>query len=159
MLKRIRPYITNYVASLVYKTHVLPMLDYADFLVESGRTEKIDRLENLQKRALKLIDNKLHRGETVDRLLELYGLQTLQKQRENHHLVLMYRLSQEKTYLESYRPGIELRSNRKIKLKIKTTKLTKVMNSPYYRGVRLWDNLSEKAQRATTKVKFKQFLL
>ena len=38
MLKRcIRPYINNGVASLVYKTHVLPMLDYADFLVDSGR--------------------------------------------------------------------------------------------------------------------------
>ena len=62
MLKRIRPYITNHIANLVYKTHVLPMMDYADFLVDSGRMEKIDRLENLQKRGVKLIDNKLHRG-------------------------------------------------------------------------------------------------
>ena len=47
MLKRIRPYISNYVANLVYKTHVLPMLDYADFMLDSGKTSKTTRLDNL----------------------------------------------------------------------------------------------------------------
>ena len=77
MLKRIRPYITNSIANQVYKTHVLPMLDYADFIVDSGRAEKIERLDNLQKRAVKLIDNKAHRRCSTDELLALYGLQTL----------------------------------------------------------------------------------
>ena len=81
MLKRIRPYITNTVANLVDKTHVLPMLDYVDFLVESGRADKIERLDNLQKRAVKLIDNKLNRGLSTDRLMNLYGLETLVKRR------------------------------------------------------------------------------
>ena len=36
------PLITNSVAALVYKTHVLPMLDYGDFLVDSGKLSKID---------------------------------------------------------------------------------------------------------------------
>ena len=61
MLKRIRPLITNSVAALVYKTHILPILDYGDFLVDSGKLSKIDRLNNLHKRAVKLIDNKAHR--------------------------------------------------------------------------------------------------
>ena len=90
--------------------------------------------------------------------MEFYGLQTLRKRRESHHLVLMYRLSRDESYVESYRPDIELRSNNKIKLKIRTTKLTKVLNSPYHRGVRLWDQLSKESQRATTKVKFKRLI-
>ena len=56
------------------------------------------------------------------------------------------------------RPDIVLRSNIKIKFRIKTTQLTKVQNSPYYRGVSLWDRLPVDVQRATTKVKFKDFL-
>ena len=40
----------------------------------------------------------------------------------------------------------------------RTTKLTKVAYSPYYRGVRLWDRLNESTQKATTKVKFKQLI-
>ena len=57
MLERIRPYVTSSTANLVYKTHVLPMLDYADFIVESGRTDKIERLNNLQKRAVHVISS------------------------------------------------------------------------------------------------------
>ena len=55
MLKCIGPYITNIVSNHIYKTHVLPMLDYADFLVDSGRLEKIERLDTLQKRVVKVI--------------------------------------------------------------------------------------------------------
>ena len=158
MLKRIRPYISNHVANLVYKTHVLPMLDYADFLVESGRMEKIERLNNIQKRAVKLIDNNLHRGLDLKQLMNIYGLESLSERRKHHHLVLMYRLKDDLEYFDTYRPNIGLRNNNKIKFKIKTTKLTKVLDSPYHRGVRLWDHLSEETQRAVTKVKFKQLI-
>ena len=158
MLKRIRPLITNSVAALVYKTHVLPMLDYGDFMVDSGKLSKIDRLNNLHKRAVKLIDNKAHRDQDIAQLMSTYGLESLLKRREKHHLSLMYRLKDDKDLLEQYRANIELRNNSKIKFKTRTTKLTKVANSPYYRGVRLWDRLNESTQKATTKVKFKQLI-
>ena len=64
----------------------------------------------------------------------------------------------DKDLLEQYRANIELRNNSKIKFKTRTTKLTKVANSPYYRGVRLWDRLNESTQKATTEVKFKQLI-
>ena len=158
MLKRIRLYISNYVANLVYKTHVLPMLDYADFMVDSGKTSKTTRLDNLHKRAVKLIDNKANHVLNDIQLLDLYGLEKLVSRREKHHLTLMYRLKDNDDLIEPYRANIELRNNNKIKFKIRTTKLTKVTNSPYYRGVHLWDQLNESTQRATTKEKFKQLL-
>ena len=43
-------------------------------------------------------------------------------------------------------------NDNEIKFKVRTTKLTKVLNSPCYRWVRLWDGLAEDIQRATTKV-------
>ena len=69
LLKRIRPLITNSVANLVYKTHVLPMFDYAEFLVESGKIEKIDRLDTIQKQALRIIDCKTNQGLTITGLV------------------------------------------------------------------------------------------
>ena len=72
MVKRIRPLITNSVAALVYKTHVLPMLDYGDFLVDSGKLSKIARLNNLHRRAVKLIDNKAHRDQDIAQLTSIY---------------------------------------------------------------------------------------
>ena len=53
---------------------------------------------------------------------------------------------------------ISILNNSKIKFKTRITKLTKVANSPYYRGVRLWDRLNESTQKATTKVKFNQLI-
>ena len=118
LLKRIRPFITNSVANLVYKTHVLPMFDYADFLVESGKTEKIERLDTIQKRVLKIIDSKTNQGLDDSQLLTLYGLQTLAVRRAQHHLVLIYRLKQEKDYIDTYRPPVMLRNSNKIKFKL-----------------------------------------
>ena len=73
-------------------------------------------------------------------------------------LALMYRHSKTVSNLEERRPDEILRNNNKLKFKIQTTKLTKVQNSPYFRGVSLWDPFPEEAQRATTKVKFKNLL-
>ena len=39
------------------------------------------------------------------------------------------------------RPKMELRSRNKVKFKNKFTTITKVQNSPLYRGIFLWDQL------------------
>ena len=56
LLKKIRPYITNGVAAQVDKTHVLPMLDYADFITDSCIKSKVKTLGKIQKRAIHVID-------------------------------------------------------------------------------------------------------
>ena len=60
--------------------------------------------------------------------MNIYDIRSLTKRREDHHLSLMYRLKDDEEYIETYQAGIGLRSNNKIKFKIKTTKLTKVLN-------------------------------
>ena len=91
-------------------------------------------------------------------LLNLYGIEDLVMRRRKHHLSVMYRQSRINSKLDEYRPEMGLRSNPKIRFKNKVTQLTKVQNSPYYRGVTLWDRLPVEVQRATTKVKFKRDL-
>ena len=155
-LKYIRPYITNHVANLIYKACIGPIMEYADFLTDSCNKVKTSKLDRIQKRALKIIDQSIHKDNTRDELLVMYGLEELEVRRQRHHLAIMYRQSHTHTNLEVRRSDVELRSNLKVKFKIKTTKLTKVQNSPYYRGVTLWDRLPSGVQKATTKVKFKQ---
>ena len=48
-----------------------------------------------------------------------------------------------------------LRSSVKVKLKSDFTKLTKIQRGPYYRGVKLWDNLPETVQKEMDESKFK----
>ena len=114
LLKRIRPYISSPVASLVYNTHVLPMLDYADFIVESGKMEKVDKLDSIKKSGVRVIDNKNHGNKTFEQLLCHYGIKTLADRRYDPHQVLMYRLSTNMGYTDTYIPAIVLRNNNKI---------------------------------------------
>ena len=58
-----------------------------------------------------------------------------------------------------YKDYVILRSRNKIEFQTPVTTLTKVMKSPYYRGVSLWDMLNEEVLGATTKVRFKETFL
>ena len=56
--------------------------------------------------------------------------------------VCMYKLGKQNiNKLQIQRPKIELRSKNKVKFKNKFTNITKVQNSPLYRGIFLWDQL------------------
>ena len=87
----------------------------------------------LQKRAVHTIDYKTHHGMTYAQLLDLYGLMSLAERRRKHQLCLglMYRLSHNLDYIDRRLPDINLRSNQKVKFKLKHTRLSKISNSPY----------------------------
>ena len=46
---------------------------------------------------------------SMSQLMSTYGLESLLKRRERHHLSLMYRLKDDKDLLEQYRANIKLR--------------------------------------------------
>ena len=70
----------------------------------------------------------------------------------------MYAQSKNLVNLVSRTEGMVLRNTNKVKFECKRTDLTKVLESLFYRGVSLWNRLSEEMQKSLTKVKFKQFL-
>ena len=122
-LKNIRPYITNSVASLIYKTCIRPMMEYADFLVDSCNKQNTSKLTRIQKRAVKIIDQARHKDFSYKDLLNLYGIEDLVMRRRKHHLSVMYRQSRINSNLDEYRPEMGLRSNPKIRFKNKVTQL------------------------------------
>ena len=70
-----------------------------------------------------------------------------------------YRLSKKNDNLEIARPAINLRSYSKIHFKKrKRRKHEKYLKSQLVRGVKLWEMLPEKLQKATTYVKFKSLV-
>ena len=106
----------------------------------------------MQERALTLIGQG---GQNKNIIRNTYDIESLQARRRKHHLALMYRMSRIDAYIDQDKPEIVLRNRLKIKFITPKTKLTKVMKSPYYKGITLWDMLPLEIQRATTKVKFK----
>ena len=71
----------------------------------------------------------------------------------------MYRQSKRTSILDSVRPTINLRSNKKVKFKKQSKyRYTMYLKSPTMRGMKVWDMLPATVQKATTKVKFKSLI-
>ena len=154
-LIKMRKFITSHIACTIYKQVIVPLLDYADFLIDSGPSYFIKRIENLHEKALRLIDCKKHKKAEIGNLEIIYGIDPPKKRRKDHHCVIMYRLSKQGGNLDSYRPSMILRSRSKVKFKEKRRILQGILKSPMYRGIKLWNMIPEDVQRALTKVKFK----
>ena len=157
-LIKMRKYITSDIACTIYKQVILPLMDYADFLIGSGPAYYIKQLGNLHEKALRLIDCMKHKKLDASGLERLLKLESPKRRRYQHHCAFMYRLSKKGGSLDMYRPTIRLRSRNKIKFKVQKRNLEGILKSPLYRGIKLWDMIPESVQRSTTKVKFKSNL-
>ena len=104
-----RKYISTDIANLIHKQTIIPLFDYADFLIESGQRIYIDRLDVLHEKAICIIDCK------KNGLLDCKCLVSPTTRRREHHCAIMYRLSRVMGYLDTYRPRINLRSRKKVK--------------------------------------------
>ena len=122
-LKNILPYITSSIASLIYKICIRPIMEYADFLVDSCPKRATGKLINIQKRAVKIVDQARHKNSTYEDLLEIYNIEELAARKRKHHLSVMYRQARDKDNLVSYRPDTDLRSNSKIRFNKKMGQL------------------------------------
>ena len=157
-LMKMRKFITSKIACTMYKQVILPILDYADFLIDCGSAYYIKKLNSLHEKAIRLIDCKKHVNIEVDELGKVYKLQVPKYRRNEHHCAVMYRMSKQGGTLDNYRPPIRLRNRNKIKFKSSKRNLEGVLKSPLYRGIKLWDRIPENIQRSVTKVKFKREL-
>ena len=138
-MSRLCKYITSKIACLIYKQIILPICEYADqrLLVELGPSEKVSRLQSLQDKAVRIIDNNEHRGVGTEGLNNLFRMDLLKLRRPEHLACSMYRLSTNASRVETGRPRVHLRSRNKIKFKIQKRTYEKYLKSPLSRGITL----------------------
>ena len=84
-----------------------------------------------------------------------YDIEDLSKRRKEHLLMLMYEHQYNTDFLEENRPDMALRSHNVAKFKIKTTKIHRLDESPFYRGIYLWDGLPVELRSSVCKKHFK----
>ena len=139
----------------MYKQTIVPLFDYADFLIESGKNKYSNRPDELHVKGLRIIDANRHRNDPDSFLEKEYGLLTPTMRRHEHHSMVMYGQRGDVGKLDTYRPAMVLRSNRCIKFCRRKTNLCGIDKSPMMRGIKIWNLIPPKIQGATTKVKFK----
>ena len=155
---KMRKFLTSHLANTLYKQVILPLFDYADFLIDGGPMYYIRKIDNLHEKAVKIIDCNKHRIDDLNVLENVYFLERPERWRKEHHCMIKYRLSKFGENIDTYRPTIRLRSRKKVKFKSNKRNLEKILKSPLYRGIKLWDMIPESIQRSLTKVKFKRLI-
>ena len=137
---------------------IWPHLDYIDFVVDSGSANRIQRLDNLQNKAIRRIEYCINAELRQDkkRLSDKYKIESLRLRRKRNLVKIIYSQSANVENLDLASSGKNLRSENKVKLKNDLTSKTKVFNSPLYRGIRLWDKLPMDLQKETDKNVFKK---
>ena len=155
-LHKLPKYVSSNISCLIYKQTMLPVVEYADIMSDSGPTEKITKLQKLQDKVLYTIDNGENPNLDADQLSINYRILPLKLRREEHLSSLMYRLSKNVELLESVRPDVHLRNRNKIRFRSHKGTYEKYLKSPMSHGITMWDLITEAVQRSTTKVKFKK---
>ena len=157
-MSRIRVFITDKIACKIYKTMIRPHLEYVDFIIESGSKNLIHKLDCLQERALRRIEYcpLSENRKSYPELEVYYGIENLHIQRHRSLLVYMYNQSKVEINLVKKTCDRILRSDNKASMQYKFSNLTKLHNSPFYRGVKLWNTLPAEVQKCDRKSEFKK---
>ena len=157
IFRKIRRFISERTAILVYKQTIRPLIECCSFIFNSGKTPKVTKIDKIQTKCVRIIENVndklLRRDEDV--LNSKFGLMSLQHRRDIQLGCIMYKYS--KNTLSVNREN--LRSEGKVKFNCPFTRKSKIRASPFYRGVDLWNSLRVEHHRAENKKRFKNLLL
>ena len=145
---------------LIYKQTILPIFDYVYILVNSSTQRKIAKLQPLQNKAVKIIEKLDGYVSTADMksLHDKLNLKMLTDRRKMFMLKMIYKQSKDPENVNTYRPGIVLRTGPKVKMKLAFTDKDRVYKSPYYLCNQLWNKLDSKIQLSTSLIEFRESL-
>ena len=157
MLRKIRCYITKFAAMCIYKQMILPMFDFAGFMLISctlGQKRELRKLQNRGIRTCLLYNRRDHIP--IPRLHNEIKVLSLEQRRQIQLLKLLFHRSKKQRHLKI--SARTTRGNMKVKFDIMSRTTTKYLNSPFLRGTVLWDKLPAEIQKTETIYKFKKML-
>lgn len=162
-LTHLKRYVNKKTLLLVYKTAILPIVEYAN-LTHSLLTKKLNnKLQRLQNRALSIIYfnyyQPLQERETMEELHQIAKLAPIKQRAEKQLLCLMFRWSFNETKYPQIM-GINenriTRASRKIRFDVPRPKTERYKQFPHYRGAQIWEALTYSTQVAPTYEAFKR---
>ena len=155
LFQRMRNFLNVKAALLVYKSMMLPILEYGDVFLSAASVAGRKKLQTLQNKGLRCALNKGMEESSDVTHLEA-GLLKLKYRREQHVLNFMYDWSLDSSKLKkSPALGVKTRSQSKRLLKIKKTRTEKYKKCLAYNGPSKWNALSKDSHQIASKLAFK----
>ena len=157
--QRMRSFLDTRAAVLVYKSMLLPLLEYGDIFLSATTAENRKKLQVLQNKGLRCALNKGIEMSSDD-LHEEVKLHKLALRREQHLLNFMHDWARDPGKLKAKsRSSIKTRSQNKKLLYTKKPRSEKFRKSFAYQGPMRWNRLPEAFHHTTTKGSYKVLVL
>ena len=150
---RVRRFLNTPAALTVYKSTILPIIDYNDHFQMLWNADKLRKLQKMQNWGLRIVYNNRNPKLDEAELHQEANLTLLKSRRVLHLLSLLYFRAKDKENLDN-RP-IATRQFAKIKFKVINPVIKKAFKSPNYLGAQLWDLLPRETQAEPTFQTFK----
>ena len=153
VLSKIRKFVDSRTALLVYKQAILPLAEYAGFVLISCNIGQRHDLQTLQNNALRLC-KRYHLLDRIqiEQLHDECTILGLEQRRRKQLLRLMYLHSKNEDNIK--KPVRVTRLETKLVFKTPAKCTTKYLNSPFYKGTLLWNGLSSELQRSDSVERF-----
>ena len=155
LLSKIKYYITDDAALKVYKTMILPYLDYGDIFFINSNSNQLKKLQTLQNRALKICINP-EPDVTVEEIHQSVQLSKLNVRREVHLVNFMFKNKSNNKYVNNRNVRTRLH-DAPVFITIKPN-IEKYKNNVFYYGAVKWNNLPVNVRNIETYDKFKSTL-
>ena len=154
LLQKIRNYINKNAAIQIYKTMIVPYIDYGDIITYNISNKYLNKLQTLQDRALKIcFKPRIYTPSII--LHRSANLAFLYKRRLCHVYNFMYKQQNNVNRLDLRK--IYTRRRDAVIFKVKKPKCEKYKHNIFYYGCVLWNNLTVKIRKIETFEKFKVF--
>ena len=138
VLRKIRPYLNAQASLQIYKSMLLPILDYGDFIYSSAPQKNLKKLQRLQNSNIRLCLSLPPLTRTND-IHRLANLNLLEDRRNAHLLNQMYKRSRNSEYADNR--NLPLRSFTAPILKVPNFQKYRSKQSVIYRGSTNWNLL------------------
>ena len=136
---KIRRYLSEKGALTVFKSTILPPIDYNDHFQMLWNADKLGRLQKIQNWGLRIVYGNRYGKLSEEALHSKANLQLPKYRRVMHLLSIMYHRSKVPDLLDNR--DMRTRQYDKIKFKVITPVVKKSFKIPNYLGGRLWDML------------------
>ena len=157
MLRKIRKYLNYKAALMIYKQTILPIFDYAGYLLLACNRDKKHDLQVIQNDVLRFCEKKKLEDHISIELLHKNGnLISLEQRRVKQLLAIMYKLAKNPDNIVV--PARNTRRHDKKVFRVDNKIGTKYAKSPFYIGTKIWDKLPLNEQNVETMFEFKAFI-
>ena len=153
LLSRVKKFMSNRSALLVFKTMIMPFLDYADVVYHNASAKELEKLQRLQNRALKLCLG-FHKREDTEFVHRSAKVPLLENRRKSHVFNFMYKRKELNHNIDV--PVKCTRSADAPRFILPTPNLQCYKRSLEYSGAKAWNELPKELKLIPNYLSFKR---